>query len=123
MLNIVNLTPHAVVLRDSTGTDHTYPSAGVARVEDVVEDARPIAGLPVPVRAPAKPGPVSGLPAPSEGTAYIVSAIVLAHPDVYGRHDVFAPATGPTDGVIRGTEPHNKGHILAVTRLVGVAGA
>ena len=119
-MKIINLTPHAVTLRDADGVDHTYPSEGVVRVSESVEAAKHVAGLPVPVRPPASPGGLSGLPDPTEGTAYIVSAMALAHPAVTGRSDVFAPATGPTDGVVRYPKDHPQaGQIQAVTRLVG----
>lgn len=119
-MKIINFTPHAVTLRNADGVDHTYPSEGVVRVSEFVEAAEHVAGLPVPVRPPASPGGLFGLPDPTEGTAYIVSAMALAHPDVAGRTDVFAPATGPEDGVIRYPKGHPQaGQIQAVTRLVG----
>ncbi len=66
----------------------------------------------VPVYSAPVVGRVEGLPEPQEGTIYIVSGMVLAH--CQGRTDVFGPGTGPKDGAIR----NEKGHIIAVTRLI-----
>lgn len=52
---------------------------------------------------------------------YLVSLVVLSHPSVAGRSDVFAPATGPSDGAVRYPAGHPQaGQVEAVTRLVGV---
>ena len=115
-MTVVNLTPHPITLRTAAG-DETIPSSGVARCTPAPAVATD-EGLPVPVARPGGPmGPVVGLPSPAPGAVYIVSAMVLAHPDCAGRKDVLAPGTGPADGAIR----DGAGHIVAVTRLVGVA--
>ena len=111
-MNIINLTPHAIVVRQSDGTDLTIPPSGtVARVSSapgVVVGA--LAG--VPVMGARTWGDVVGLPAPQPGTTFIVSGIVLAR--CAGRADVIAPATGPADGAVRDAD----GRIVAVTRFV-----
>lgn len=116
MTNFVNLTPHPVTLRRTDGSDivvapRSAAEGGPARVAQtpggVVGDAD---GIPV-YGAPAW-GVVIGLPAPVADTLYIVSALVLGR--VSGRDDVVAPGTGPADNAVR----NDKGHIVAVTRLV-----
>jgi len=109
--NMVNLTPHAIVLRDAEGTDHVVPPSGiVARVSSTPGAVGLVAGIPVPVAAPEAFGEIEGLPAPAPGTIYIVSAMVGAR---VSRADVLMPGTGPADGAVR----NEKGHIVAVTRL------
>jgi len=109
--NIVNLTPHAIVLRSSESEDTIVPPSGtVARVSSVPGETRTVPGIPVPVAGPDIRGPIEGLPAPVEGVVYIVSAVVG---DRVSRPDVLMPGTGPQDGPIR----NEKGHIVAVTRL------
>lgn len=111
-MNFVNMTPHAITLRNSDGKDTQIPSSGVARVATVVatKEKEIINGIPV-FPAPTY-GAVEGLPDPVHGTYYIVSAMVFEKTD---RPDVLAPGTGPNDGAIR----NDKGHIVAVTRLIG----
>ena len=107
---MLNLTPHAITVRLPDGTDRTYPPSGtVARVvmeEDVVFYLREV---PVIRR---EPGEVVGLP--TDGTACLVSAMVLAAMPSQRCEmpNVYAPDTGPT--AIR----DEKGHIVAVTRFV-----
>lgn len=113
---IVNLTPHPVTLRAADGADHTFPSAGVARVASTPGTLATVDGLPVPVATPTTFGDVSGLPTPVAGTFFVVSALVGAALRASGstRQDVLCPGTGPNDGAIR----NDAGHIVAVTRLV-----
>lgn len=105
---MLNLTPHAIVVRSPDGTDHVFPPSGkVARVAmlETVVGACAETGAPVIVRTPDE---VTGLP--EEGQPCIVSAMVAsACPD---RAGVFAPDTGPT--AIR----DDRGLVVAVTRLV-----
>lgn len=105
---LINLTPHAITIRATDGTEVTIPPSGiVARVsttEEVVGTCA-ITGAPIVRRTF---GEVQGLP--EEGTPCLVSALVLAA--VPGRPGVYAPDTGPT--AIRGQD----GQIIAVTRLV-----
>ena len=110
--NLVNLTPHEIIIRDCNGLDHCIkPSGRVARVvmEELENgeagwmDGSP--GIPVIRRNSTK---VEGLP--DTGTPCIVSSMVL---DAVGnRYNVFAPDTGST--AIR----NEQGQVVAVTRLV-----
>ena len=111
MMNIKNLTPHPITLRDANGQDTTIPPSGiVARVTASPGTLQDIEGIPVPVSTPDTFGDVEGLPEPEKGVAFLVSAIVGAQ---VKRSDVFTLGTGPKDGAIR----NEKGHIVAVTRL------
>ena len=104
-MTIVNLTPHPIVLRAADGTDHVFPSAGVARVTSTPGVLDAIPGVPVPVADASVFGQVIGLPdatcewcgsnaRPGEVCAgcgrgephplFVVSAIVIPRP----RHDV-----------------------------------
>ena len=124
MMEFINLTPHAINVfakaDDATGVA-IQPSGTVARVieePDLAATSRTLTvgapGVsPVKVRvlsAPKHEG-VEGLPEPKAGTVFIVSGMVLAH--CAGRPDVFAPATGPNDGVLR----DDNGQIKGVTAL------
>ena len=111
-MKFINLTPHTVTVFDIYANKITLPSAGAARVETTEETLEPINDIPI-VSAPI-PGPVVGLPEPSDGVAYIVSLMVLQHPAVRGRTDVYAPATGPKHAAMRDEE----GRIIGVTRLI-----
>jgi len=55
---------------------------------------------------------VSGLPAYTRGVMLLVSGMV--RDALEDRGDVWSPGTGPEDGAIR----NDKGHIVAVTRLI-----
>lgn len=103
---MLNLTPHPITLRTPQGDIIIPPSGTVARVSTVDTDTGDtVSGLPVIRRSF---GNVTGLPA--DDTPCIVSALVLGA--VPGRANTYAPDTGPT--AIR----NDKGHIVAVTRLV-----
>lgn len=108
---IVNLTPHAVVLRNLQGEDLTIPpTKPPARVAAVsVPTGHTLAGIPV---CSVNYGDVENLPEPAHDTVYIVSAMVLGQ--CRGRNDVFAPGTGPQDGAVR----NEAGQVVAVTRLI-----
>lgn len=103
---MLNLTPHAIRIRHADGTEMVFePSGTVARVtteEVVIAD---INGIPVVKRVT---GDVTGLP--ENGVPCIVSSMVLTA--LTGQAGVYAPDTGST--AIR----DDKGHIVAVTRLV-----
>lgn len=106
MDDFINLTPHALSVMLPDGSTITIaPSGIIARVatEEVVVDQ--VAGVPVIER---RFGAVEGLP--EEGTLCLVSAMVAAA--VPGRKGVYAPDTGAT------AHRNDKGHIVAVTRLV-----
>lgn len=113
-MDIINLTPHSIVLRTPAGTDVTLPPSGVvARVGATPGALREVSGVPVPVAEATVYGGIEGLSEPAEDTIYIVSGLVLSR--AFGRTDVFGPGTGPNDGAIR----DDQGRVIAVTRLVG----
>lgn len=114
MTTLINCTPHALTLRAADGTDTVIPPSGtVARVSSTPGPLETVAGVPVPVAGMQTFGGVEGLPEPVTGTMFIVSAMVLAA--LRGsRPDVAGPGTGPNDGAVR----NERGHIVAVTRLV-----
>lgn len=102
---MMNLTPHAIVVRTPAG-DITYPPSGtIARVITRDVPCDPINGVPVIQRVM---GDVTGLPAGD--VPCLVSSMVLGA--IPGRPNTFAPDTGNT--AIRDTN----GHIVAVTRFV-----
>ena len=111
-MKFINLTPHKITIFDLYVEKITLPSEGVARVETTEETLEPIDNIPI-VSAPIQ-GPVIGLPEPTDGVSYVVSSIVLNHPSVRGRTDVFGPGTGPKHAAMRDEE----GRIIGVTRLV-----
>jgi hypothetical protein len=114
-MNIINLTPHPIVLRAPDGTDTVVPpSAAVARVQATPGALETLPGLPVPIARPDTFGAVEGLPDPAPDTVFIVSAMVGGR---IGRPDVFTPGTGPADSPVR----NDKGQIVAVTRLKATA--
>jgi hypothetical protein len=110
-MRFVNLTPHALTLRDQDGVDTVIGSDGVARVDSTPGNQLIGAGGGFPAYAAPTWGQVVGLPSPLSDTIYIVSAVVAER--CKGRPDVFRPGTGPDDGAIR-----ENGHIVAVTRLI-----
>jgi len=103
-MNIINLTPHPIVL-DVDGVRTTFPVSGtVARVaQTTVETGLVIAGASV---GTSTFGNVE-MPAPEADTYYIVSAMVLTALSG-SRKDVIAPRTDAT--AIR----NEAGHIIAV---------
>lgn len=122
---LVNLTPHAITLRTGEGpeTDVTIPPSGtVARVsQGPARPAHGYLGCPVPVFQQGAFAAIEGLPSYEDGTLLIVSGMVASALKEYEayrneeyRGDVVAPGTGPNDGAVR----NEKGHIVAVTRLV-----
>jgi len=112
-MDLVNLTPHPIVLRNASGEEWTIASSGVARVTSTPGALGVVSGIPIPVASATVYGAVEGLPPQIEGVGYVVSGLVLSA--LKGtRSDVYGPGTGPNDGAIR----NDKGHIVAVTRLV-----
>jgi hypothetical protein len=104
---MLNLTPHPITLQLPDGSRVTFaPSGTIARVSTTDADAGTVAGVPVIRRTW---GAVTGLP--TDGTPCIVSSLVLGAMPA-GTQGVYAPDTGPT--AIR----DDKGHVVAVTRLV-----
>jgi len=109
--NLLNLTPHPIVLR-SLGGDRTLPPSGrVARV-DIEEVQQPgyVEGVKVIAR---RPGKVTGIPKDDKG-AYIpcvvTPAVLAALPA--GTRNVYAADMGPS--AVRGPQ----GKVVAVTRLL-----
>jgi hypothetical protein len=99
-LRVVNCTPHAIVLNDGTTFE---PSGSVARVSaSFVEVEKGIYRQVF--------GDVIDLPEATEGTLYIVSAMVFNATD---RQDVIAPATGHPE-----TKRNEKGHIVSVPGFI-----
>ena len=105
-MNIVNLTPHAIVVQLPDGTRRTFPPSGrVARVATRQVPLTDIDGIPTVLQTF---GPVEGLPEPELDTFFLVSALVLGRA---ARADVIAPDTGAT--AIR-----ENGQIVAVRGFV-----
>lgn len=92
-MNIINLTPHAVVLLDAAGTvtRRIEPAPHTARVSSTVRTVGSVDGIPV---TETSFGEVEGLPVPQEGTIYIVSLLVMQQV-AHLRGDVYRPDTGP----------------------------
>lgn len=109
-MNIINLTPHSITLRNETG-DTVVESSGVARVATTPGAKLEGNMAPCELWTPTTFGEVEGLPERQPETIYVVSAMVAAR---VKRLDVFAPGTGPQDNAIR----NEKGQIVAVTRLI-----
>ena len=107
-----NLTPHAIAI-DVDGVINTIqPSGTIARVSTSEESVGicPVTGAPIVCRSF---GEVENIGSPSDGPC-LVSSLVLSALGSEWRSVAFAPDTGDT--AIR----NNKGHIVAVTRLVTV---
>jgi hypothetical protein len=99
-LRVVNCTPHPIVLNDGTTFE---PSGSVARVSaSFVEVEKGIYRQVF--------GDVIDLPEATEGTLYIVSAMVFNATD---RQDVIAPATGHPE-----TKRNEFGHIVSVPGFI-----
>jgi len=111
-LDIVNCTPHKIVIRTPSSEDIVIePSGYVARVI-TKQELRQLDGCPIPIAEQQISGEIIGLPEPAPNTLYVVSAVVLSA--LRGtRPDVVSPGTGPNDGAIR-----ENGQVVAVTRFV-----
>lgn len=127
-MNFINLTPHAISIKNGDINVTVQPSGFLARVSTTEEVTSYVAGIPVITR---KMGAVE-LFCPDTGKSqtftkeavtvgvlptvnFLVSSMVLdAIPD---GHELapfcFAPDTGST------AERNDKGHIVSVCRLVG----
>ena len=103
MTTFKNFTPHTITLNDGTN----YASEGLARVSATFSsfDADGV--------CEQQFGEVTGLPEPTDGTMYIVSALVLTAVKAQGRTDCVAPATGHPDCV-----RNDKGFIVSVPGFV-----
>ena len=91
MVQIINLTPHAVNLVKPDGSIVTFESQGIARAAQTVVDAGTVNGFRL-VRTTF--GAPECLPEPQEGTFYIVSAILVSAARNAGRSvaDLLLPA-------------------------------
>lgn len=107
-----NLTPHAITISVNGVVNTIQPSGVIARVSTTEQSAGlcPVTYAPVIRRTF---GDVENIGSPSDGPC-LVSSIVLSALGSEWRGVAFAPDTGDT--AIR----NDKGHIVAVTRLVTV---
>lgn len=99
-MNIINLTPHDVVLNDGT----TFPPSG--KVARVTTNYYKVGGIFTEVSY----GEVVNLPPEQPDTVYIVSAIVSGATD---RKDVVCPATSHPKCI-----RNEKGQIVSVPYLI-----
>lgn len=114
-MSLLNLTPHSITLRNAQGLDTVIePSGTVARVSTSSEVVGVMNGLEV-IRTVY--GDVEGLGTPQDHpNGVLVSGLVLGRLGKEWEGVAFAPATGPADNCIR----NDKGHVVAVTKLVTV---
>ena len=105
MAKVINLTPHAIVVKSGNREVVYEPSGMVARMETETSEVGEVDGFSVMVSEVTG----SNLPDPEEGVFYLVSAMVLsAFPE---RGDLLAPDTG-------NAERNDKGHIVSVPGFV-----
>lgn len=109
-----NLTPHNITV-DVNGVVHEFPATGtVARVSTSSVEAGSRFNIPV---IKTVYGEVEEIGKPEDHPeGVLVSALVLGRLGPEWSGVAFAPATGPNDGAVR----NDKGHIVAVTKLVTV---
>ena len=107
-----NLTPHAITISVNGVVNTIQPSGVIARVTTIEESVGvcPVTGAHIVRRSF---GRAESIGSPSDGTC-LVSSLVLSALGSEWRGVAFAPDTGDT--AIR----NDKGHIIAVTRLVTV---
>lgn len=109
-MQIVNLTPHDVIVRLENGEEKTFPvSGGMAQVTTTAEVMGEANGIPIVSQSH---GESEGLPEP-DGTLFIVSLVTRQAAQELGRTDVISPDTSP-QGAIR----DEAGRIIAVRRFV-----
>ena len=113
LMELINLTPHIIVLRSEDGKDTVLESTGRAILVTEPGEIEWMDGVPVPIQNPQRIIGIKGLPAPEEGVMYITSMVVAVEAAKRGRMDVLSPGTGPNDGAVR----DEQGRIVAVTRL------
>lgn len=107
-MHIINLTPHAITIEKSDGTQITVsPTTPAARVQQQHVLLPAVDDIPV---SHVVYGLVENLPDPQPDTIYVVSAMVAQQ--CRNRDDVLAPDTGAT--AIRDAS----GQIVAVRGLV-----
>jgi len=109
-MKIINLTPHAVVVRMEDGDRVFEPSGTVARVAVTSTPVGEVDGIPVVAQTY---GEIEDLPDPQPGVVYIVSMVVRQAAKEAGRTDVVSPDTSPA-GAIR----DEQGRIVAVRGFV-----
>lgn len=113
-MRFVNLNPHKVRLHMPDGREITVQRSGIeARIEEERQSPFVVPGIPMPVIELPIMGRLAAMQPPQDGVAYLVNRIMLMHPALWGRTDVFAPDSGPS--AIR-TE--KGGHTYAVTQLM-----
>lgn len=119
-MNIVNLTPHMIVVCSSIeNVIAKYPSVGNARVSTSSTVIDSVNGIDIVTTVY---GEVEGLPEPVEGTIYLVSMVVGNIPSIRERTDVLCPDTSPAASIRypKGFEINGKdmgGMIFGVTRF------
>jgi len=107
-----NLTPHAIVVRTPSG-DRTFPPTGlVARVETEEYTIGEVDGIPLVGRTAGRLI-LPNVPGAESNDQLIVSSMALDAASVVQARRLVAPDTGTT--AVR----NDKGHVVAVTRLVG----
>lgn len=111
MKNVINLTPHDVVIVDADGAEiKRYPTAGpMVRVNTLDVPLESVDGVSV-VRTEYTD--VTGLPDTQPNTVILVSVLV-AQALKGSRADVYTPDTGPKS-VVR----DDQGRIIGVQRLM-----
>jgi hypothetical protein len=120
----VNLTPHVISIQKRDGTLQQFPKCGyTARVLERKAPQFHLKDVPFPVMARPVPERVIGLPPPQDGVFYIVSKILLDHPVVAGRADVFAPDSGPTAVRNRRGVIEYATHLLSATHVANITSA
>lgn len=112
-MKVVNLMKHDAKVLNSHGEVVTYPPSGTIATASEEFELTGLNILDTPVVKRLRTGAVDGLPDPA-GTIYLVAGVVLDALEGSDRSDVFAPDSGPS--AVR----NEKGHVLHVTRLVGV---
>lgn len=104
---LVNLTPHAVVLENPLGSVTFEPSGLVARIEQETTHKGQYQIFDIVSYVTIG----NNLPEPEEGKRFLVSAMVLALGKELGRTDLLAPDTNRA-------KRNDKGHIISVPGFV-----
>ena len=112
-MKFINLTTHPIRIHKGGKQIAEFPPSGVVgRVAQQPSQLIDELGG-VPIGTPGAFGEVEGVPSPQEGVGLIVSGLLGARFEGKGRRDIYVPATGPKDGVIR----DSGGQITAVAML------
>lgn len=118
--SVRNLTPHIIRVANSTGQiiAEFPPSGEQTRIEETFQEV--ITALVDEIEIPVGMGnryngSVQNLPRCNGETIYLVSGLVISAllQNGINRWDVWAPATGPSDDVLR-----ENGQIYAVRRFI-----